>query len=144
MKNQIMPVTPDELKFALSLGSSAAEHKMPIENPETKKLHIVDDETGEVDGTIGLVDNTINRFSGAIAKEFGQDEKKFVSIMSRAFELSKLMEDDRMKSYVIDDGGREIGVHDSVIELLATIPMFLEGKIDKDEFFDQLKPIEDE
>jgi len=144
MKNKIMPVTFDELKFALSLGSSAAEHKTPIENPETKKLHIVDDETGEVDGTISLVDNAINRFSGAIAKEFGQDEKIFVSIMSRAFELSNLVEDDRMKPYVIDDGGGEIGIHDSVIELLATIPMSLEDKINKDEFFDQLKSIKDE
>jgi hypothetical protein len=103
MKNKILPVTPDELKFALSLGNSAAAHKTPIENPETKKLHIVDDETGEVDGTIGLVDNAINRFGGAIAKEFGQDEQKFFSIMNRAFELSKLMEDDRMKPYVIND-----------------------------------------
>ena len=57
--------------------------------------------------------------------------------------LPKLMQDERIKPYIIDDGEREIGVHNSVIELLATIPMYRDFDLDPDEFFKKLKPIED-
>lgn len=84
-----LPVDPEELQFALQLGSAAETYQMPIENPETKGIDLFDEESGEIQ-QIRFKDNPMNRFGGAIVKEFGQDESKFYSIMNRIAALLRL------------------------------------------------------
>jgi hypothetical protein len=68
-----IPVTPEELQFALQRGNAAGTRQMPIDNPETKGINLLDEKSGEIQ-EIRLKDNPINRFSPAIAHEFGDDE----------------------------------------------------------------------
>ena len=132
-----LPVDPEELQFALQLGQAAGIHQMPIDNPETKGINLVDEEAGIIE-KLRLRDNPINRFGGAIAQEFGEDESKFYSIMNRIFALMRLLSDDeRVAPYLKADpeNSEYTMINNAVIEVMARFPISEDGKINKDAFF---------
>ena len=138
-----LPVDPEELQFALQLGNAAGTHQMPVENPETKGIELFDEESGEIQ-KIRFKDNPINRFGGAIAKEFGEDESKFYSIMNRIAALMRLLSDDeRVKPYLKTDptDGENTMINNTLIEVMAKFPISDDGELDSDAFFKAVKPL---
>jgi hypothetical protein len=138
-----LPVDPEELQFALQLGNAAGTYQMPIENPETKGIDLFDEESGEIQ-EIRFKDNPMNRFGGAIAKEFGQDESKFYSIMNRIAALMRLMSDDeRVKPYLKTDPtySEDTMINNVLIEVVAKFPISDDGELDKDAFFREVKEL---
>jgi hypothetical protein len=138
-----LPVDPEELQFALQLGNAAGTTQMPIENPETKQINIVDEESGEIQ-KISLKDNPINRFGGAIAQEFGKDESKFYSIMNRIAALMRLLSDDkRVQPYLKSDpaDSEHTMINNVLIEVIAKFPISRNGDLDKDAFFAEVEKL---
>jgi len=142
-----LPVDPEELLFAFQLGNAAGTHQMPIDNPETKGIDLLDEETGSIQ-QIRLKDNSINRFGGAIAQEFGEDESKVYSIMNRIAALMRLLsEDERVKPYLKadPDDSEHTMINNALIEVMAKFPISRDGEFDKDIFFKEVQElIEDE
>lgn len=138
-----LPVDPEELQFALQLGQAAGIHQMPIDNPETKGINLVDEEAGVIQ-KLRLRDNPINRFGGAIAQEFGEDESKFYSIMNRIFALMRLLSDDeRAAPYLKADpeNNEYTMINKAVIEVMARFPISEDGEINKDAFFREVEEL---
>ncbi len=138
-----LPVDAEELQFALQLGNAAGTHKMPIDNPETKGIDLFDEESGEIQ-EIRFIDNPINRFGGAIAKEFGEDESKFYSIMNRIAALMRLFSDDeRVKPYLKEDpdDSEHTMINNALIEVMAKFPISEDGEFDKDTFFSEVQEL---
>ena len=138
-----LPVEPEELLFAFQLGNAAGTHQMPIDNPETKEINLLDEDSGEIQ-QIRLKDNHINRFGGAIAQEFGEDESKFYSIMTRISSLMRILSDDeRVKPYLKDDpddSGNTM-INNVLFEVMAKFPISRDGEFDKDTFFKEVKEL---
>lgn len=138
-----LPVDPEELQFALQLGNFAATYRMPTDNPETKGIDLLDEETGEIE-ELRFKDNPINRFGGAIAQEFGQDESKFYSIMNRITALMRLLsDDDRVKPYLKahPEDSEHTMINNALIEVMAKFPISENGEIDKDVFFREVEDL---
>ena len=138
-----LPVDPEELQFALQLGNAAGTHQMPIDNPETKGIDLFEEESGEIQ-EIRFKDNPINRFGGAIAEEFGEDESKFYSIMNRIAALMRLLADDeRVKPYLKTDptDSEHTMINNTLIEVMAKFPISDDGELDKDAFFREVKEL---
>lgn len=130
-------VDPEELLFALQLGNAAGNHLMPIDNPETKGIDLLDEETGTIQ-ELRFKDNPINRFGVAIAQEFGKDESKFYSIMNRIAAFMRLLSDDeRVKPYLKEhpEDIENTMINNTLIEVMAKFPISEDGEIDKDTFF---------
>jgi len=138
-----LPVDPEELQFALQLGNAAGTYQMPTDNPEAKGIDLLDEESGEIQ-EIRFKDNPINRFGGAIAKEFGEDESKFYSIMNRIAALMRLLADDeRVKPYLKTDptDSAHTMINNALIEVMAKVPISDDGEFDRDAFFRDVKGI---
>lgn len=126
-----LPVDPEELQFALQLGNAAGTGQMPVDNPETKGIDIIEEESGEIQ-EIRFKDNPINRFGGAIAKEFGEDESKYYSVMNRITALLRLLsDDDRVTPYLKEDpdDSEHTMINNALIEVMASsIRVIILGK----------------
>jgi hypothetical protein len=120
---------------------------MPVANPETKGIDLLDEKSGKIE-KIRLGDNPINRFSLAIAHEFGDDESRFFSIMNRIAALARLLADDkRIEPYLkVNPNDRENPmINNAVINVMAQFPIFEDGEFDRDAFFSEVrKAVENE
>ena len=131
-----MPVEPDELLYALKVGNAAALNQMPMAHTPGQGLEVVDEDTGNIQ-TIRFVDNAVNRFGVAIAREFDNMGSKFFSLMTRIGALMRLLEDERAKPYVQLEG-EFTKIRNTMIETMASFPISPEGFFDVDQFFSQL------
>ena len=86
-----MPVEPDELLYALKVCNAAALNQIPMANTPGQVLEVVDEDTGNIH-TIRFVDNAVNRFGVAIAREFDNMGSKFFSLMTRIGALMRLLD----------------------------------------------------
>jgi len=143
MPKWILPVDPEEFQYALQLGNAAGTHQMPIDNPETKGIDLIDEDTGTIE-EIRFKDNLTNRFGGANAQGFGEDESKFYSIMNRIAALMRLLSDDeRVKPYLKTqpEDSEHTMINNALIEVMAKFPISEDGEIDKDAFFREVEEL---
>jgi hypothetical protein len=89
MKKTIAGLTREELQFALELMDAAATMKMPVDNPSSKPINIIDEENDEII-TVTLTDNPFNRAHLALAKQF--DFEKQLAVTFRLGALTKLID----------------------------------------------------
>ena len=131
------PVKPEDFRYALEVGSSAASRKLPI-NPQ-ERFVLIEISPGETQ-KICFADIPTNRAGIAIADVFGENKLNFGSIMNRMFILFELIKDQRAVKYTAKDGD-SIGVSPSFIDAVATFPLKKFGKINKAEFFAKMDKI---
>ena len=127
------PVTPDELQYAISVGSAAAAGKIPKSGVGGMGVDILDDETGETN-RYELTDIPANRMAIAVRDQFSRE--KFPAVMMRSWALGPLLDDERMKPYIrqeSDDGSFEM--HEVVLEVAAVMPLNPEGEFNRNTFF---------
>ena len=132
-----LPVSPDELLYALKVGNAAALNQMPLKHTPGQGLTIVDEETGK-EQTVHFADNAVDRFGVAVAREFDNMGSKFFSLMTRIGALMRLLEDDRARPYV-ETEGEYTKIRNAMIENMASFPISPEGFLDVDQFFNSLK-----
>jgi hypothetical protein len=104
---EVLEVEPEELMFAFNVADAAASLRMPVENPGTKSIKLLDEKKGKV-RTIALTDRPMNRAMLAVGEHFKGD--KFKALMWRLLAMHDILEDPRLASWVrqASDGRTEI------------------------------------
>ena len=131
------PVKPEDFRYALEVGNSAASRKLPI-NPQ-ERFVLIEISPGETQ-KICFADIPTNRAGIAIADVFGENKLNFGSIMNRMFILFELIKDQRARKYTAEDGD-SVGISPSFIDAVAIFPLENFGEINKDKFFAELDKI---
>lgn len=132
-KRTILPVSPDEFKFAFAVGMAAAAKKGPYRNPALHGFELRDDETGEVT-RYSATDNGLARATFAVLDQF-DDREKCVAIMMRINGMMDLIDDERMKPYIRPAEGNDMEVRDEVLEVAAEAKMSSKRGFNPTQFF---------
>lgn len=119
----LLPVSGDELAFAMKVGEAAALGRTPNSSIAT------DDATS---GDPSLADTLTNRAALAIMREFGSE--KGTAIILRVWALGALMEDQRLAPLFRELANGDVEIDGAVYEIAATMALNKDGNFDEDEF----------
>jgi hypothetical protein len=132
---QAQPLDPKEFAFLVQVAQAAGTMRTPVTNPEQFGFNLVS-EDGETTG-IRFTDHPVNRAMLAVKEHYGEDRDRAVAAMMRLMAfwvIYRTVECDRWKKKDPEDVGFTL-LHDSVMDVAATMPLNGDGHFDVPRFF---------
>jgi hypothetical protein len=137
-KEMIAPVSPEEFKFAVGVCTAAAAMKGPYTNPKQFGFSILDDKNGAVT-EYRLTDIAMARGILAVREQF-EDDDKCIALMMRINGFMRLLDDQRMKTFV-RGSGEPIEIREEVFEVAAVEKMSHRGGFSAQKFFRKVEAL---
>ena len=138
-EDMIPRVSAEELKFAMGVACAAAAMKGPYPTPSANQFTLQDDETGEV-MTYRFANPAVARGGFAVMQQFEQEPGKGVALLMRWSELTRLIHDQRMQSYMREapDGSGAVDLRPEALEVAAELSLDGHNGFDAETFFQTL------
>jgi hypothetical protein len=133
-------VSAAELKFAVGVACAAAALRGPYPTPSENELTVEDDDTGE-ETAYCFADSAGARAGLAVMEQFNEEPGKGIALLMRWSELTRLINDTRMRPYMrrAPDGSGAVDLRPEAIEVAAELPLGEHGRFDAHDYFRKLK-----
>jgi hypothetical protein len=135
-QTMIPRVNAEELKFAMGVACAALAMKGPYPTPSVQHFTMQDDDTGDV-MTYRFANQAVARGGFAVMQQFEQEPSKGVALLMRWSELTRLIQDPRMRPYMREasDGSGAVDLRPEVLEVAAELSLNGDKGFDEHTFF---------